>query len=151
MLKYNIRNNIPARSRRQSGIYKLELYYYYYYYYYHHHHHPIYIFHSCLFPCGFPTKILYAIHFILNVSYIPCASHSPWLDHFNFTWRRVMKLLIMQFSPTAFHLDQNVVFSTLLSNIFSLPYSSVNNIRTYRLLTLLLATINRYVCRQLDM
>jgi hypothetical protein len=28
---------------------------------------------------------------------MPCPSHSPWLDHSNFTWRRVqvMKLLIM--------------------------------------------------------
>jgi hypothetical protein len=32
---------------------------------------------------------------------MPCPSHSPWLDHSNYTWRRVqpMKLLIMQFSP----------------------------------------------------
>jgi hypothetical protein len=29
----------------------------------------------------------------------------PWLDHSNYTWRRVqvMKLLIMQFSPTSRH------------------------------------------------
>jgi hypothetical protein len=28
-------------------------------------------------------------------------SHPPWLDHSNYTWRRVqvMKLLVMQFSP----------------------------------------------------
>jgi hypothetical protein len=31
--------------------------------------------------------------------YMPCPSHHPWLDHSNYTWRRVqvMKLLIMQF------------------------------------------------------
>jgi hypothetical protein len=21
--------------------------------------------------------------------YMPCPSHPPWLDHFNYTWRRV--------------------------------------------------------------
>jgi hypothetical protein len=28
---------------------------------------------------------------------MPCPSHSPWLDHSNYTWRRVhvMKFLIM--------------------------------------------------------
>jgi hypothetical protein len=35
---------------------------------------------------------------------MPCPSHLPWLDHYNYTWRRVqvMKLLIMQFSPTLY-------------------------------------------------
>jgi hypothetical protein len=30
---------------------------------------------------------------------MPCPSHSPWLDHSNYTWRRVqvMEVLIMQF------------------------------------------------------
>jgi hypothetical protein len=34
--------------------------------------------------------------------YTHCPSHPPWLYHSNYTWRRVqvMKLLIMQFSPT---------------------------------------------------
>jgi hypothetical protein len=34
-----------------------------------------------------------------------CLSHSHWLDHSNYTWRRVqvMKLLITQFSPTTCH------------------------------------------------
>jgi hypothetical protein len=34
--------------------------------------------------------------------YMLCPSHPPWLDHSDYTWRRaqVMKLLIMQFSPT---------------------------------------------------
>jgi hypothetical protein len=36
---------------------------------------------------------------------MPCPSHPPWLDHSNYTWRtiQVMKLLIMQFSPTTYH------------------------------------------------
>jgi hypothetical protein len=36
---------------------------------------------------------------------MPCPSHLPSLDHSNYTWRRVhvMKLLIMQFSPTSRH------------------------------------------------
>jgi hypothetical protein len=34
----------------------------------------------------------------LHSRYMPCLSHPPWLDHSNYTWRRVkvMKLLIMQ-------------------------------------------------------
>jgi hypothetical protein len=35
--------------------------------------------------------------------YMPCPSHSHWLRHSNYTWRRVqvMKRLIMQFPPTS--------------------------------------------------
>jgi hypothetical protein len=35
--------------------------------------------------------------------YMPRPSHPSWLDYSNYTWRRVqvMKLLIMQFSPTS--------------------------------------------------
>jgi hypothetical protein len=38
-------------------------------------------------------------------SYMPCPSHPPWLHHSNYTWRRVqvMKLLIIQFSPTSYN------------------------------------------------
>jgi hypothetical protein len=37
--------------------------------------------------------------------YTPSPSHPPWLDHSNYTWGRVqvIKLLIMQFSPTSCH------------------------------------------------
>jgi hypothetical protein len=37
--------------------------------------------------------------------YMLFQSHPPWLDHSNYTWRRVqvMKLLVMQFSPTSRH------------------------------------------------
>jgi hypothetical protein len=37
--------------------------------------------------------------------YMPCPSHPPLLDDSNYIWRRVqvMKLLIMQFSPTSRH------------------------------------------------
>jgi hypothetical protein len=37
--------------------------------------------------------------------YMPCPSHSPWLDRSNYVWRRVqvMKLLIMQFPPISRH------------------------------------------------
>jgi hypothetical protein len=40
-----------------------------------------------------------------NSCCLPCQSHSPWLDYSNYTLRRiqVMKLLIMQFSPTSNH------------------------------------------------
>jgi hypothetical protein len=49
---------------------------------------------SGLFPSGFPTNILYAFLFSIRAT---CPSHPPWLDHSNYTWRRVqvMKLLIM--------------------------------------------------------
>jgi hypothetical protein len=58
-------------------------------------------------PCGlFPS------------GYMTCPPHPPWLDHSNYTWRRVqiMKLLIMQFSPTSCHftsLGPNILLSTL--------------------------------------
>jgi hypothetical protein len=40
-----------------------------------------------------------------SLCYTPCPSHPPWLDHSNYTWRRVqvMKLVVMQFSPTSCH------------------------------------------------
>jgi hypothetical protein len=57
---------------------------------------------SDLFPTGFPTNILYV--FVLSPFLLQALSTPPpWLDHFNYTWRRVqvMKRLIMQFSPTS--------------------------------------------------
>jgi hypothetical protein len=56
---------------------------------------------SGLYPSGFPTYSLYAI-LSLHSCYMSCLFHIPWLDHSNYTWRRVqvMQLLIMQFSPT---------------------------------------------------
>jgi hypothetical protein len=45
------------------------------------------------------------VHLLSHAYYIPCSSHPPWLDHSNYTWRRIhiMKLLIMQFSRTSRH------------------------------------------------
>jgi hypothetical protein len=42
---------------------------------------------------------------LLHSRYMTCLYHPPWLDHSNYTWQRVqvMKLLIMQFSPTSCH------------------------------------------------
>jgi hypothetical protein len=39
------------------------------------------------------------IPLVLHLCYMPCPSHPPWLNHSNYTWKRVqvMKLLIMQF------------------------------------------------------
>jgi hypothetical protein len=61
---------------------------------------------------------------------MPCLSHQPWLDHSNYTWRsvQVMKLLIMQFSPTSCHFIRrtpNILLSVLFSNTLSLC-SSLN-------------------------
>jgi hypothetical protein len=57
------------------------------------------------------TPISYRSH----SCYMPCPSHTPSLDHSNYTWRRVqvMKLLIMQFSPTSCH------FSSLRAKYFT--------------------------------
>jgi hypothetical protein len=40
-----------------------------------------------------------------HACYMIYPSHPLWLDHSNYTWRtiQVMKLLIMQFSPTSFY------------------------------------------------
>jgi hypothetical protein len=37
--------------------------------------------------------------------HMPCPSHPPWLHHSKYTWRRVqvMKLFVMQLSPTSCH------------------------------------------------
>jgi hypothetical protein len=58
-------------------------------------------------PSGlFPTKIIYAFLFYSHVCYMLCSSSPSWLDHSNYTWRRVQvtKLLIIQFSPTSYYL-----------------------------------------------
>jgi hypothetical protein len=57
---------------------------------------------SGLFPCGFPTNILYAFLFPpLHSCYMPCPSHPPRLDHSNYIWQivQIIKLLITQFIP----------------------------------------------------
>jgi hypothetical protein len=40
---------------------------------------------SELFPSGFPTNVIPRP----QSCYLPCPSHFPWLDHSNYTWRRV--------------------------------------------------------------
>jgi hypothetical protein len=57
--------------------------------------------------------------------YMPCPSHSPWLNHSNYTWRQiqVMKLLIMQLFPTYNYIilfSPNTLLSILISNTLSL-------------------------------
>jgi hypothetical protein len=64
--------------------------------------------HLCLpsgpFPSGFSTKMLYAFLFSLMLATMPCLSHPPSLNHSNYIWRtvQVMKLPIMQYSPTSY-------------------------------------------------
>jgi hypothetical protein len=71
---------------------------------------------SGLFPSGLPTKIVYAFLLSPNVWYMPYPSHPPWLDHSNYTWRKVqfMKLLIIQFSRNllSFHRSSVQIFSS---------------------------------------
>jgi hypothetical protein len=45
--------------------------------------------------------------------YIPCPSHTPWLDHSNYVWQglQVMKLLIMQFPQISRHFITPVVIT----------------------------------------
>jgi hypothetical protein len=67
--------------------------------------------HLCLglpsghFPSGLPTSNLYAFLFSPHSSYMPRSSHSPWLHHSNYAWRRVqiMKLLTMPFTSPSRH------------------------------------------------
>jgi hypothetical protein len=62
--------------------------------------HPFHGLTSGLLPSGFHTNILYA--FLFSPIRTTCP---PWLDHANYTWRRVqvMKLFIMLFFPTSCH------------------------------------------------
>jgi hypothetical protein len=84
---------------------------------------------SGLFHSGFPTNILYAFLFSPHSCYLLHPSHPPWLDYSNYTWRRVqlMKLLIMQFSPTSLLTSSlfgpNILLNTLFSNTLSLRSS----------------------------
>jgi hypothetical protein len=72
---------------------------------------------SDFFPSGFPAICMHST--FPHSCYMPCPCHPPWFGHSNFTWRiQVMKLLIMQFSPTCCHLSS--LFSTVPSNTLSL-------------------------------
>jgi hypothetical protein len=44
---------------------------------------------SGLFPSGIPTNIPYSC-------YMPCIPHPPWLDHSNYTWRRVQVMKFLE-------------------------------------------------------
>jgi hypothetical protein len=72
----------------------------------------------------------YPIHIPLrpHSCYMPHPSHSSWRDNSNYTWRgvQVMKLLIMQFSPTSVNspLFGPNILNTLISNTLSLCSSS---------------------------
>jgi hypothetical protein len=84
--------------------------------------------HLCLVvPSGlFPTKILCVFLFFLM-----CAtSQPPWLDHSNYTWRRVQVsssslCSFLQPPITSILFSPNILLSTLFSNTLSLC-SSLN-------------------------
>jgi len=61
---------------------------------------------TCLFPSGFPTKILCTSH-LSHMCYMP-PSHPPWLDPPSNIWwtMQVMTLLIIQSSPASCHFLQ---------------------------------------------
>jgi hypothetical protein len=69
---------------------------------------------TCIFPSVVPTKILHA--FLSHTWYMPCLSHSPGLDRFNYIWRsaQVMKLLVIQLfsSILLFHPSWVQIFSS---------------------------------------
>jgi hypothetical protein len=60
---------------------------------------------SGLFPSGFPHQYPTCTPLLPHSCYMLCPSLPTWLDHSVYVWRRVqvMKLLIMQFSPTSCH------------------------------------------------
>jgi hypothetical protein len=44
---------------------------------------------SGLFPSDFPTNIPICVPPLPHSHYMPCPSRPPWLNHSNYTWRRV--------------------------------------------------------------
>jgi hypothetical protein len=67
-----------------------------------------------------------------NSCYMSCLSNPSWLHHSNYTWRtlQIMKLLIMQSSPTSCHFIV-LWFKYLLNTLFSdtLSLCSFLNVR----------------------
>jgi hypothetical protein len=59
-----------------------------------------------LLSCGFPITILLCIPLFPYAYCMPSPSHPPLFDNFNYIWRilQVVKLLIIQFSPTSYHI-----------------------------------------------
>jgi hypothetical protein len=67
---------------------------------------------------------VYAFLFSTHSCYMLHPSHTPWLDHSNYTWCRVqvMKFIILQFSQTSYNfilIGPNNLLGTLFSNIRS--------------------------------
>jgi hypothetical protein len=64
----------------------------------------VYVFLGVSFLLAFPPKS-YMHSSSPHACYMPCQSHSPWLDHFNYILRRLqfVNLLVLQFSPSSYH------------------------------------------------
>jgi hypothetical protein len=82
-----------------------------------------------LFPSDISIQYLISIPLLPHSCYMLCPHHPSGLDHSNYIWRRVqvMKLLIMQFFATPYHLTPlrfkysiQHMFSNTLSVCFSL-------------------------------
>jgi hypothetical protein len=61
---------------------------------------------------------------------MPCSSHPPWLNHSNYTWRRVQVIIyslcsFLQHLVTSSLFRPNILFNTLFSNTLYLC-SSLN-------------------------
>jgi hypothetical protein len=69
------------------------------------------------FASGFPSNIIYTFLFSHHSWYLPCPSHPPWLDHSNYTWKRVraMKPLIRQRHKNVKVNSAQILFSSYLS------------------------------------
>jgi hypothetical protein len=68
--------------------------------------------------------------------YMPYPCHYPWLDHSNYTLRRVqvmqvMKLIIMQFSPASCHVISLVPIFSSTPSVYVPPLMSETMFHTH--------------------
>jgi hypothetical protein len=73
-----------------------------------------------------------------HACYMPCPSHPPWLYHSNYIWWRVkvMKLLIMQFSPPTISTHVRTLYKhSIILNWKLLPVYALRNRISPRLIS----------------
>jgi hypothetical protein len=82
-------------------------------------------FRSGIFPSGFNTRNLYAVHFSLHSRYVPCTPQPPWVDNsvtlgeeYKSRDSSLCRFLDPLFTPSIF--GRNILRSTLFSDTLSL-------------------------------